>query len=108
MTFAVANMRMVCLMLLEYNMNWLSGDFLLTIPPKSRKAVLLHNENKYSSIPLACSIQIKGNKNFKKLLLKTNYAEFDWYVCGDFKMLGFFGSVGWLHQILVFSLLVEQ
>jgi len=30
-------------MLLEYNMNRLSGDFLLTVPPKSLKAVLLHN-----------------------------------------------------------------
>jgi len=53
-------------------------------------AVLLHNGNKYPSIPLAYSIQIKkGYENVKKLLLKTNYAEFNWYVCDDFKMLGF-------------------
>jgi len=64
---------MVCLMLLEYNMNRHSGKFLLTVPPRSFKAILLHNGNNYPSIPLTYSIQIKeGYENVKKLLLKTN------------------------------------
>jgi len=64
---------MVCLMLLDYNMNRLSGILLLTVPPKSIKEILLRNGNKYASIPLAYSIQIKeGYANVKKLLLKTN------------------------------------
>jgi len=28
-------------------------------------------------------------ENIMQLLLKTKYAEFNWHVCGDFKMLGF-------------------
>ena len=58
---------------------------------KSLKAVLLHNGNIYPSIPLAYSLQMKEDyENVKKLLIKTNYAQFDRYVCGDFKMLGVF------------------
>ena len=58
---------------------------------KSLKAVLLHNCNIYPSIPLAYSLQMKGDyENVKQLLIKINYAQFKWYVCGDFKMLGFF------------------
>ncbi|KAI6646990.1 hypothetical protein LOD99_8989 [Oopsacas minuta] len=57
---------------------------------KSLKRVLLHNGNKYPSIPLAYSIQMKEDyENVKQLLLKINYAEFNWQLCGDFKMLGF-------------------
>ena len=56
---------------------------------RSLKAVLLHNGNKYPSIPLAYSIQMKeDNENVKQLLLKINYTEFNWMVSGDFKMLG--------------------
>ena len=56
---------------------------------KNFKAVLLHNGNIYPSIPLAYSLQIKKDyENVKQLLIKVNYAQFKWYVCGDFKMLG--------------------
>ena len=56
---------------------------------KSLKAVLLHNGNIYSSILLAYSLQMKEDyENVKQLLIKINYAQFKWYVCGDFKMLG--------------------
>ena len=57
---------------------------------KSLKAVLLYNGDIYPSIPLAHSQQMKEDyKNVKQLLIKINYAQFKWYVCGDFKMLGF-------------------
>ncbi|CAK8675311.1 unnamed protein product [Clavelina lepadiformis] len=56
---------------------------------KSLKAVLLHNGNIYPSIPLAYSLQMKEDyENVKQLLIKINYTQFKWYVCGDFKMLG--------------------
>ena len=56
---------------------------------KSLKAVLLHNGNIYPPIPLAYSLQMKEDyENVKQLLIKINYAQFKWYVCGDFKMLG--------------------
>ena len=57
---------------------------------KSLKAVLLHNGNIYPSIPLAYSLQMKEDYgNVEQLFIKINYAQFKWYVYGDFKMLGF-------------------
>lgn len=57
---------------------------------RSLKAVLLHNGNKYPSLPLAHSVQKKENyDNVKQLLEKVNYADFKWDVCGDFKMISF-------------------
>ena len=56
---------------------------------KSLKAMLLHKDNIYPSIPLAYSLQTKEDyKNVKQLLIKINYAQFKWYVCGNFKILG--------------------
>ena len=56
---------------------------------KSLKAVLLHNGNIYSSISLAYSLQMKEDyENVKQLLIKITYAQFKWYVCGEFKILG--------------------
>ena len=52
--------------------------------------MLLHNDNIYPSIPLAYSLQMKEDyENIKQLLVKINYAQFRWYVCGHFRMLGF-------------------
>ena len=57
---------------------------------RSLKAVLLHNGNKYPSVPVAHSVQMKEDyENVKHLLEKLNYNEFQWDVCGDFKMIGF-------------------
>ena len=79
---------------------------------KSLKALLLHSGNEYPSIPLTYSIQMKEDyKNVKQVLLKIKYAEFNWYWMCGFKMLGLLlglHSAGWLHQIHVCSLLVQQ
>lgn len=57
---------------------------------KSLKAVLLHNGNRFPSIPVAHSAHLKEDyKNVKLLLDKINYDRYKWDVCGDFKMLGF-------------------
>ena len=54
------------------------------------KAVLLHNGNKYPSLPLAYLVQKKeGYDNVKELLDKINYSKFKWDVWGDLKMLAF-------------------
>jgi hypothetical protein len=56
----------------------------------SLKAVLLHNGNKFPSIPLAHSVQMKEDySNVKSVLDKLKYAEHEWYVIGDFKMICF-------------------
>lgn len=57
---------------------------------RSLKAVLLHNGNKYPSIPIAHSVHLKeGYENVKRLLRLVKYEEHDWEVIGDFKMIGF-------------------
>ena len=57
---------------------------------KSLKAVLLHNTNKFSSIPLAHSVQMKENyENVKMLLSALRYDQYNWEVIGNFKMVAF-------------------
>lgn len=53
----------------------------------SLKAVLLHNGNKYGSIPIAHSTQIKEEYDaLKQVLEKINYSEHNWQLCGDLKI----------------------
>ena len=67
-TFAIAKMWKTCFALLDKIMILLSGGF---------------------SLKFAYSLQMKKDyENFKQLLIKINYAQFKWYVYGDFKMLG--------------------
>ncbi|QQP39842.1 Uncharacterized protein FKW44_013692 [Caligus rogercresseyi] len=57
---------------------------------RSLKAVLLHNGNKYLSIPIPHSVHLKeGYENVKQLLRLVKYEEHDWEVIGDYKMIGF-------------------
>jgi len=57
---------------------------------RSLKAVLLHNGNKYPSLPLAHSVHLKEDYNSVKLLLEAlKYKEYCWEVIGDFKMVAF-------------------
>lgn len=54
----------------------------------SLKAVLLHNGNEYPSVPLAYATNLKEEyHNMETLLQKINYAEFEWKVCCDLKMI---------------------
>ena len=68
------------------------NDWHLFIDSSSRslKAVLLHNGNRYPSIPLAHSVHIKENyANIKTLLIALKYDKFNWQVNGDYKMVTF-------------------
>ncbi|XP_061410987.1 uncharacterized protein LOC133344802 isoform X2 [Lethenteron reissneri] len=57
---------------------------------RSLKAVLLHNGNKYPSLPLAHSVNLKEDYNSIKTLLDAlKYDEYSWEVIGDFKMVAF-------------------
>jgi hypothetical protein len=54
----------------------------------SLKAVLLHNSNKHSSVPIAYAVHMKETyKNMKNLLHKINYNKHSWKVCGDLKII---------------------
>lgn len=56
---------------------------------RSLKAVLLHNGNKYASVPVAHSVQLKETyENMAMLLQSINYDEHKWLVCGDLKVIG--------------------
>jgi hypothetical protein len=50
--------------------------------------VLLHNGNKYSSIPVAHSVHLKETyTNLELVLKKVKYEDHQWIVCGDLKVL---------------------
>ncbi|CAL1671987.1 unnamed protein product [Lasius platythorax] len=54
---------------------------------RSLKAVLLHNTNKYASVPIAHSVTMKEEyTNIKMVLKKIKYDEHKWQICGDLKI----------------------
>ena len=55
----------------------------------SLKVVLLHNGNKFPSVPLAHAANMKESYESMKLMLgKIKYEEFKWKLCGDLKVVG--------------------
>ena len=56
---------------------------------QSLKGVLLHNGNKYPSIPIAHSVHLKESYDNMKLLWEAiKYSEYQWSLCGDLKVIG--------------------
>ncbi|GFO39812.1 hypothetical protein PoB_006631700 [Plakobranchus ocellatus] len=56
---------------------------------RSLKAVLLHNGNKYSSVPVGHSVHLTENyENMKILMNAIKYSEYQWEICGDLKVVG--------------------
>jgi len=54
----------------------------------SLKVVLLHNGNKFPSVPLAHAVDMKEIYESMKLLLgKVKYDEFKWKLCDDLKVV---------------------
>ena len=54
----------------------------------SLKLVLLHNRNRFASIPLAHAANMKESYECMKLLLgKFKNDEFKWKLCGDLKVV---------------------
>ena len=54
----------------------------------SLKLVLLHNGNRFPSVPLAHAANMKESYESKKLLLgKNRYEEFKWTLCGYLKVV---------------------
>lgn len=55
---------------------------------RSLKAVLLHNGNKYASIPVGHSVHLKEKyDNLAFILTKLNYKKYEWTICGDLKVI---------------------
>ena len=56
---------------------------------RSIKGVLLHNGNKYPSIPMAHSVHLKESYDNMELLLEAiKDSEYQWSLCGDLKVIG--------------------
>jgi len=52
------------------------------------KVVLLHNRNRFPSVPLAHATNMKESyESMEQLLGKTKYDKFKWRLCGDLKVL---------------------
>ena len=50
--------------------------------------ILLHNGNRFPSVPLAHEANMNGSYESIKLLLgKIKYNEFKWKLCGDLKVV---------------------
>ncbi|XP_061443081.1 uncharacterized protein LOC133365351 isoform X1 [Rhineura floridana] len=57
---------------------------------RSLKCVLLHNGNRYASLPIAYSTKLKEEyENIKMVLQKLCYHEHQWSICVDLKMVNF-------------------
>ena len=69
----------------------------------SLKVVLLHNGNKFPSVPLAHAANMKEIYESMKLLLeKIKYDEFKWKLCGDLKVVAVTWNATRVHKILPF------
>lgn len=63
---------------------------------RSLKCVLLHNGNKYGSIPIAHSSKMKEEyKNIALVMDKIKFHEHQWVICVDLKMVSFLLGQQW-------------
>ena len=73
--------------------NYKPKDWRLFIDSSKRslKCVLLHNGNRFASIPIAHSTKLKEEyDNIKTVLQRICYEEHQWSICVDLKMVKFF------------------
>ena len=66
----------------------------------SLKAVLLHNGNKFASVPLAHASNMKESYDNMKLLhvlQKIQYEKYIWNICADLKVVAVLLGTVWLH-----------
>ena len=72
------------------------GKWRLFIDSSSKcfKAVLLHDGNKYPTLPLAHSVHLKETyENVKTVLNVLKYDQYNWEVIGNFKMIAFLNGM---------------
>jgi len=70
--------------------NHCSSEWRLFIDSSERslKAVLLHNGNKFPSVPVAYGALLKESyEAMKRVLQKIKYEEHQWAICGDLKVI---------------------
>ena len=73
---------------LNINHNLLDWRLFIDSSALSLKAVLLHNGNTLSSIPVGHSVHNKESyENMKVLMKAIDYDKFKWKTCGDLKVI---------------------
>ena len=90
--------------------DYITTEWRLFIDSSSRrlKAVLLHNGNEYSSIPIGHSVQMKDtHDSMDQLLSALNYHGHGWLTCGDLKVVGLVYNYRWVHEVPMLSVFVE-
>jgi len=92
----------------EYNPN--QWHLFIDSTKVSLKVVLLHNGNKFPSVPLAHAANMKVSYESMKLLLgKIKYAELKWKLCGDLKVVATLLRMHLgVHKILLFPVRVGE
>lgn len=71
---------------IEYDCN--NWRLFIDASKRSLKGVLLHNGNKYASLPVAHSVHMRERyENLEIILSKIKYNEHEWTVCGDLKVI---------------------
>lgn len=71
---------------ITYNVN--EWRLFIDSSKRSLKAVLLHNGNKYASVPVGHSVYLKEcYENLELILTKLNYCDHEWTICGDLKVI---------------------
>lgn len=74
----------------QYHFNHVPQEWRLFIDGsvQSLKAVLLHNGNKFPSVPIAYATNFKETyENMKLLLSKIKYTQHKWQICADLKIV---------------------
>ncbi|KYN11115.1 hypothetical protein ALC57_16739 [Trachymyrmex cornetzi] len=75
----------------KYGIKFNSADwrFFINSSKRSLKGVLLHNGNRYASIPIVYSAHLKESYTNMNLVFQSiRYDEHKWKVCGDLKAIG--------------------
>ncbi|GBL76983.1 hypothetical protein AVEN_12646-1 [Araneus ventricosus] len=77
-------------LMLKFGVKYKDDEWKLFIDSSKRslKAVLLHNGNKYVSVPVGHSIHLKESyENMEFVLTRLKYNDHNWNICGDLKIL---------------------
>ena len=84
------------------------GRLFIDSSKRSLKCVLLHNGNKYVSVPIGHSTKLKEEYSNNKLVLeKLGYCDHQWLICVDLNGELFTWSAEWLHPIPMLYLFVR-
>lgn len=67
--------------------------------------MLLHNGNKYVSLPVDHTVYLKETcENLELVIAKIKYKDHNWMICGDQRVVRASWSAGWLGILISFHI----